>query len=258
MKELIKSAGKAYFRARGYYPADIHGQSFRLDPHHIAFWRAAARKRWEPATFRVLSETLTPDATYVDIGAWIGPTVLYAARLCREVWCFEPDPTALRHLLWNLDLNDIRNVTAFGVALSDAPGLLRLSTFGDARGDSRTSLLADEDAFSFNALALTWEQIRGLAEIPRPDLLKIDIEGAEFRLLPEMADYLRDERPPLYLSTHAALLPEGDRMDALEMLREILSVYPTVRDEFLAPAAPEALVSEETRDSFASFLFLPE
>lgn len=98
LKEALIRARKMGYRARGHVNGRLGGLPFRLDPYHSKFWRRAGRGDWEPETFAVLDAHLRGDADYLDIGAWIGPTVLYAARKARHVWCFEPDPTAYRHL----------------------------------------------------------------------------------------------------------------------------------------------------------------
>ena len=84
---------------------DLAGERFRLDPYHSTFWRKAAAGKWEPETFAVLNAHLGPDRDYLDIGAWIGPTVLYGARKARRVVALEPDPVAFRALSWNIELN---------------------------------------------------------------------------------------------------------------------------------------------------------
>ena len=53
----------------------------------------------------VLKGLIEPDSTYVDIGAWIGPTVLYGGQIAARCITAEPDPTAREALEANLDLN---------------------------------------------------------------------------------------------------------------------------------------------------------
>jgi hypothetical protein len=45
------------------------------------FWQDYfASGTWEAFTLDTIDTYVTPDSTYVDIGAWVGPTVLWAAR----------------------------------------------------------------------------------------------------------------------------------------------------------------------------------
>lgn len=221
---MLTQARKMFYRARGYYAGNLNGEPFRLDPYHSKFWRKASAGAWEPETFAVLDKYLTPDSDYLDIGAWIGPTVLYGARKARHVWCFEPDPTAFRHLAWNLDLNGINNVSAFGVALSDQFGVARMASVRGEPGDSTSSLLHD-GAHGNDALTIAWDQFEAVNDLSAVSLVKMDIEGAEYTVLPTLIPFLKKFRPAIYLSTHAPLLNESVRKDRMSGIADLLSFY---------------------------------
>src|SRR5688500_9227826 len=73
------------------------GQSFRVVPSHDPrFWKLVTAGGWEPDTFVVLNRMLSGGTPYVDCGAWIGPTVLYAACKGARVTAFECDPVAIQ------------------------------------------------------------------------------------------------------------------------------------------------------------------
>lgn len=258
MNSILKSLGKAWFRAVGYYPVCIGKEKFKVDPDHIGFWRGAAQGRWEPHTFAILSKFLGGGSVYCDVGAWIGPTVLYAARLCRRVVCFEPDPIAYRYLRWNIELNDLRNVDSFSFALSDRTALQRMSSRGGRLGESTTSALFDDSPNSrqIEVPALTWAAIRDLTRIERIDFLKIDIEGGEFALLPTLGGYLAKHKPVVYLSTHAPFLEAGLRERAMRQVADALAVYTTCLHNDMTPADPRDLTRGAALEHCRSYLFL--
>jgi FkbM family methyltransferase len=207
MNRIVKKISKAYYRALGYYPTSISGLKFKLDPYHIKFWKKVAKDRWEPQTYTIMSKFLNVDSIYCDIGAWIGPTVIYASRLCKQVICFEPDHIAYRYLRWNIELNDLFNVTSFNIALANSIAIRKMSAFGGKFGNSETSLLNDNQANKgIDVLTLTWDTFIDISKIDKIDFLKIDIEGGEFELLPTLKDYLSLHKPIVYLSTHAPFL----------------------------------------------------
>ncbi|WP_170509222.1 FkbM family methyltransferase [Ruegeria arenilitoris] len=251
---MLTQARKMFYRARGHYAGNLNGEAFRLDPYHSKFWRKASAGDWEPETFAVLDQHLSPDRDYLDIGAWIGPTVLYGARKARHVWCFEPDPTAFRHLAWNLDLNDIRNVSAFGVALSDRFGVARMASVRGEPGDSTSSLLHD-GAHGTNALTIAWDQFATATDLSGISLVKMDIEGAEFAVLPTLADWLQDQKPALYLSLHAPLLDESKRSEPVEALLATLSFYSNMHDEAGRPISAQDLLGPSALTQYRSVLF---
>lgn len=252
---MLTKIRKMMYRARGYLDGNLAGEPFRLDPYHSKFWRKAAAGTWEPDTFAVLDAHLDARHDYLDIGAWIGPTVLYGARKARHVWCFEPDPEAFRALAWNIDLNGLGNVSAFAAAISQDVGIARMASFGGEKGDSMSSLLNAGGANGSDVLTLGWDQFAGSVDLSGVSLVKMDIEGAEFDVLPTLLPWLKAHRPALYLSTHAPFLDADKRAGRMAALAEMLRFYDTCEtSDGLTPIA-EALASETALSQFPSFLF---
>ncbi|MDP5219427.1 FkbM family methyltransferase [Ruegeria sp. 2205SS24-7] len=250
---MFTKARKMLYRARGYYNGALNGEPFRLDPYHSKFWRKTTAGQWEPETFAVLDQNLSPDRDYVDIGAWTGPTVLYASRRARHVWCFEPDPVAYRHLIWNLELNNIRNVSAFGVALWKDTGIVRMASLGGEAGDSMTSVLGDPEQGT-DVISLSWDQFTQSVDLSGVSLVKMDVEGAEFSLLPTLLPWLRAQRPALYLSTHAPFLDEQNRPEAMRALGESLEFYSHCQSEEVTGPIAQAFQTPRALGQFPSFL----
>ncbi len=254
LSDALTRARKMLYRARGHYAGQLGGERFRLDPYHSRFWRKAGAGEWEPETFTVLRDHLGPDRDYLDIGAWIGPTVLFGARRARHVWCFEPDPVAFRHLAWNIELNELRNVSAFPVALSDRVGVARMASFGGEAGDSMTSLLNADGAGGRDVLTIDWERFAQAVDLSGVSLVKIDIEGAEFDVLPSLIPWLRAQRPALLLSTHAPYIDAQTRRARMAELAGALDFYGRWRDRHLRDVAPGHLVSEAALAGFETVL----
>jgi len=252
---MFTALRKAFYRTRGFYSGSVGGCAFRLDPYHSKFWAKTTRGDWEPETFEVLKAHLAPDRDYLDIGAWIGPTVLFGARHARHVWCFEPDPEAFRALAWNLSLNDIDNVSALPVALSDKAGLARMASFRGGRGDSMTSLLNAKAANAVEVATLGWSDFAAHTDLSGVSLVKMDVEGAEFFLLPQIVAWLREQRPALYLSTHAPYLAEAERREKMAALADLLAFYPEVRDMNTGETGRHILTGDVALKRFSTFLF---
>jgi FkbM family methyltransferase len=262
MRRLIRSAARFAYQARGYHPTTIGRERFQTDPYHIGFWRDVSRGRWEPGTFRFLERSLRPDSIFLDVGAWIGPTTLYAARRCRRVYCFEPDPEAYRHLLWNLSRNRASNVVCFEAALARTSGMRRLWGHEGALGTSHSSLLAPErerlpneqpgrveTAFAPTQVrTIGWDDWMREKRPGRIDCIKMDIQGGEFELLPAMRDYLAAERPALHVSVHGYLLPEEERHARVAEVLDLLRVYPVWRSESEEPVTPDAALSAASHE----------
>jgi len=164
--------------------------------------------------------------TFCDIGAWVGPISIYAAKLGAEVTCFEPDPVAYERLLFNLHMNIPCGVKSFNLALGGSDGLRRLAPLATVLGQSGSSFYAPPvESENAQVLALSWSSAGRLLELPAFDIVKIDIEGGEAELLPDMIAWLREHRPHLLLAAHWGFVP-AERQSALEKaLSELAGIY---------------------------------
>lgn len=241
----------------GYFPGRIGEFRFKLDHVNWHFWRKVSRDKWEPETIQVLSNHLSKKSVYCDIGTWIGPTVLYASQKCERVIAFEPDPVAYKYLLSNLILNNADNVTPYNIALSNTTGVLEMASFGSRLGDSMTSLLKNrnKDAKKTQALVFDWNYAVNIFELEKIDVLKIDIEGGEFLLIPAMKDYLIKYKPIVWLSIHAPFLPENKRTESITDLINIMSCYQYCFNDKLEPIDIECLRNDKNMKEFPVFLF---
>lgn len=251
---MLTRARKMMYRARGHVSGTLNGEAFRLDPYHSKFWRKASAGAWEAETFAVLDRHLDKDHDYLDIGAWIGPTVLYGARKARHVWCFEPDPEAFRALAWNIDLNGLENVSAFAAALSQGVGIARMAGMRGEKGDSTTSLLNPDGPAGSDVLTLDFGQFEKAVDLSAVSLVKMDVEGAEFDLMPTLVPWLAKRRPALFLSTHAPFLAPAERRQRMADLIETLGFYSRWQDDTQKDIAPQSLLDDTALTRFRSVL----
>lgn len=169
--------------------------------HHGEFWELFESGQWEPENIELLVRLLRPGSALVDVGAWIGPLTIIAASLGARVRAFEPDPVAREHLVANLAVNpDVgARVMVEPVALSTRDGLAVLATA--ALGDSMASFAhgGHQQAEVRTIDAKAWSRT---ADFLTADVLKMDIEGAEFAVIPRMRGAFRVHRPVMLLSVH--------------------------------------------------------
>ncbi|WP_018125739.1 FkbM family methyltransferase [Desulfovibrio oxyclinae] len=244
----------------------INGRSFRAGrpPRYEKFWGLVEQNRWEPATFQALETYLPAGGSYVDAGAWIGPTLLYAAGIAGRCTAFEPDPAAFAELRKNLELNPelASRCTLRNSALTDHAGYISLTPPGEA-GKSETSSLEPEAENTFRAKAV--DAAAAFAnELADTDFLKMDIEGGEYATIPAMRGFLSTKRPVVLLSLHPQMLakagcdPERESMRLLSAFIGYTRLYSVGRDSLTE--ARDIRVGEQA--GFASvpqgtLLFLP-
>lgn len=182
------------------------GATFRIasTPDLDGFWDRVESGKWEPETLSAIDQIVSPGDKVIDVGAWIGVTALYAASLGGNVIAYEPDPEAVAAMQANLALNAGLPISLNAVALSTKPGIASLRS--RSLGDSMSSLVRTAGDLTASAAvecrAIASEAAEHFSGVR---LVKVDVEGYEFELLPPMMRALRDRRfqGDLLLSTHA-------------------------------------------------------
>lgn len=187
------------------------------------FWDLVDGNAWETRTLQVIRYFLKGHGragVYIDFGAWIGPTVLYAARFVRYIYALEPDPLAFSALAANVHANTIlaSRIQLFRECIHTSNANVEMRGFGDS-----TSRAADGLTWEKGEGAPTWLiRCRTLPQFVSDlkiqseniKLIKIDVEGAEGGLLPSLlpwiASFEAGKRPALWLSIHMPYWGGGD------------------------------------------------
>jgi FkbM family methyltransferase len=138
----------------------------------------------------------------IDVGAHIGSYTLRMARRFRNVIAFEPNPFNRHILRLNLQLNKVRNVQVEEVALSDSRGVSPL--FLQQTTGATGSLNPLHYGFKYDAMVRV--QVKKLDDFgfTELDVLKIDAEGHEFRILKGAYQTIDRARPILAVEVHGA------------------------------------------------------
>lgn len=178
----------------------IGGLSYKVANHWLAFWQGLNAGTWEPYTFATFKKFLREDKSYVDIGSWIGPTVLYGCQLARHCYAIEPDPKSFIILKENLSLNNFSNISTYELAIADRNGELKIGVFG-VFGDSCTSFISGSLAIAVPCLTL--EEFFTRNNITDCNFIKIDTEGGEFLILPSAKDFLKSFKPTIQIGLHS-------------------------------------------------------
>lgn len=169
------------------------------------FWAQFHAGAWETHTAELLAELLNPGDLYVDVGAWIGPCVVWARRLGARVVAFEPDPVAFAELgrrHGDDAMVSLHNYAIVGVrSTNDRAYLAPNPKPGGGWGDSESRL------GQAGVMVRTVTLPNALAGLPRPRLVTIDIEGGEVELMPVLGPWLSKRRIPVQVSCHGHDLP---------------------------------------------------
>jgi FkbM family methyltransferase len=165
------------------------------------FWELFAAGKWEQGNIALIVSLLGPGSTFVDVGAWIGPLSLIAAKRGARVVAFEPDPVAVELFRSNLALNpDIEpRVTLVTKALGTRN---RSSSLSSTQLGNSMSSLVHKGPDQVTVDMIDAKELATEPDLNSADVLKIDIEGAEFSVVPRLAWAFQARRPVLLLSVH--------------------------------------------------------
>ncbi len=192
----------------------IRGLRFAVADDKPTFWDRAEAGLWEPETLAALRAAINPGCAVLDIGAWVGPTALFAAAAgAAPVVAVEADPRAAELLRGNIAANPALapHVTVVQAAAAPRAGRLRLGA-ARKRGDSMSSaLLADASPDAWEVEAVTPKDLVARCPAGAPLVVKVDIEGGEYDLLPALAAALPATCAELLVAFHPALLRAAGR-----------------------------------------------
>lgn len=229
---------------------DLHGVELTVE-NDERFWNEV--KQWEPETFEIVKHYGSQEKAFIDIGAWNGVVSLFAANHFNSVFAVEPDVVAFEKLLRNIELNAMLNISAQNVAVSDHKGITILNIAD--KGDSMSSLIPRHEGFSVTNQVQTvetetFENLISFLKKPI-GLIKMDIEGGELLVIPEMIDYLQEHKPPIYISFHPFWFPEfGKGYEILSLAEMLFRVYPIVRDAQFNEVTKEQFIEGMNANSF--------
>jgi FkbM family methyltransferase len=148
---------------------------------------------------QALAAHLRPGQVFFDIGANIGFFTLIGARSVGprgSVIAFEPEPDNAAAIDRNLRLNGLSNYQLFQAAIAEKEGRARLWLTEHPGGHTLESAGRPPDMrSSLEVDVLTIDSLVAQGRIPKPHLVKVDVEGAEIPALEGMRQTLRKARP---------------------------------------------------------------
>jgi FkbM family methyltransferase len=163
--------------------------------------------RVEPGGTRALVSVLRPGQVVFDVGANVGYYTLLASRQVGpsgRVVAFEPLVRNLSFLHRHVTLNEVSNVTVVPLGCSDRTGLAVLI----GGPNCATAHLQESPSVPHGTGPLEYIGVVTIDEIVLqtglvPDVVKIDVEGAEELVLRGGVRTFESARPTLLLSVHS-------------------------------------------------------
>jgi FkbM family methyltransferase len=181
---------------------------------------------FEEGTIRLFDRVLPRCDRMIDFGAYIGFTALHAASRGVEVFAFEPNPAAhdllVRNVAANPALSPRMHLFRHGIGARDQDVMLYAKAHADSGASVHQRIERGSVVMGAPAAMIRLRAAAGVLReigVDRRTLLKIDIEGAEYQVLPAIASLLAEAKPWLHVSFHPFNLVHGDDRYRTELLR---------------------------------------
>ncbi len=164
----------------------------------------------EPGVRNALIDRLKPGMVAYDIGANIGIFTLLMSHLVQQqgrVYAMEPEMNNYKHLLDSIEANGITNVIPLRIAVGETEATLQF----DRRGGSFSGRVLDSDVHytpTRNIITIPVKSVDSLVEgklAAPPDLMKIDVEGFEGKVMLGMKEVISKYSPVIICEMHAHL-----------------------------------------------------
>lgn len=186
------------------------GLRMKIDPSEYLQAHLYLFGSYELPTIRHIRSYLSPGSICIDVGAQMGYLSLAMATSANRttiVHAFEPEDHNAARFAENMSINSISNVHLHRQAVSNVEGSLRLY-FSKTDNAGTHSTLYNERTVTEEFVtipATTLDAFVQSSGIKRVDLIKVDVEGAEFEVLQGADHVLRTFRPRVILELCDAL-----------------------------------------------------
>lgn len=152
--------------------------------------------------------------TIYDIGAYVGLYTMFFARAVGKsgkVLAFEPHPKSYQEILYNVKLNKFTNVTVkpYGLGKNQKVMNFTIDPIYPARStfelDKAKQVSKKSLAKTVKVNVVSLDGLMGKDNLPKPDFIKIDVEGIEIDTLYGMEKTIDRYQPTIFLEIHGII-----------------------------------------------------
>jgi FkbM family methyltransferase len=229
--------------------AVINGISFPVDQHDISVSvPGSAAGSWEPHLINCFRRICRRGSIAFDIGANVGYHTLMLAQLVGAegtCYAFEPNSENCRLILLGAEQNGFDNVKLMPIALSDQQGWAYFSPHIGSNGGFASLNAELSDGCGVVVPTFMLDDLR----LPPPDMIKIDVEGAEYRVLKGAEKSIGRSRPTIISEFSLEMTSRVSGVSGAQYLEWIAALQ---YDIFLLDRVTSQLVSIPSASSFLS------
>ena len=199
--------------------AELSEFKIYFDLNDSAVGKFVRDNNYEPEVAAVFRNLLRPGMSVLDIGANIGYFTMLSASIVGpsgHVFAVEPNHQNVKLIEASRRLNRFQQITVAPFAAASEVGILSLTT---SHSTGTTSLLPDEISALLKARIVPCAAIDSLMPPDqRIDLIKIDVDGAEYRAMQGCRSLIERSRPAIISEFAPGLLPGISGIDGKQYL----------------------------------------
>lgn len=202
--------------------AKLKGFSIYVQEADAAVSEHVKRDAYEPNVTAVFLDRLRPGMHVLDIGANVGWYTMLAASLVGSsgsVTAIEPNPDSAKLLEASRRANSFDNVTVIQVAAGREQELLVLH---GAYSDAMTSAAGDAAVLTGSTTVPSFKVDDLIPRGRTIDLVKIDVQGAEYSALLGASELIRRCHPTIVSEFSPTMMPGMSGVDGRQYLRFLL------------------------------------
>lgn len=187
---------------------------------------------YEPQVQSQIKLLLKQKNIFIDIGANFGFHTILASKLVGQngrVLAFEPSTENLKILDYHYRVNNLKNVSVYSDALgSQVKPAVDFVLVDGGRHSSNSLTIKKDVPYILDSqkqvvqVSMTTIDFICESENIRPDLIKIDVEGAELFVLEGAINTLRQHKPVVIFGLHPFWMPDEHDPEKLTMFLQDL------------------------------------
>lgn len=146
--------------------------------------------------------------TVYDVGGHIGLVTMFFARATGEtgnVVTFEPNPQNYAAILDHVKLNGLANVRVLPMGLGSKRETLEFVIADSALGTASSEMQKRYRQKNVQVIQIKVDSLDSqivVNDLPKPDFVKIDVEGLELDVLRGMVQTISNHRPDIFVELH--------------------------------------------------------
>lgn len=181
--------------------AETEYGKFIVDPRDGVCNKIAAGEFWDQF-LKEHFDKLTKETFVADIGSHIGFHTVYLARKCHYVYSFEPQKVNYDRLIKNCELNNIKNVMCFELALFRKNCKMDVNHQPDQTKIDYSNCQACSLSLYENEKGDIEAKTLDSLNIPWIDFIKIDAEGCDLEIINGGLELIKKCRPTIIFESN--------------------------------------------------------